>query len=1101
MVVNEGVPIENIVAITFTKKATAEMRNRIHSLVSQMLTDEEARQSVGFTIDDTLAKSRLEGLRRDLSNVQVSTFHAYCNGALRKHGHLIDIDPQSREIGVAESGQLLKEAIRATLRQHFHNPFQEVDVLSLYDSLDITNVETILENFITGIEYTGDELSWIDPMSAEELVAQRRMAIPDVIAPVLLQIVNKIIDDMISLNVFGSEPADTWFERLKRYRTLLNNSSVTPDTVKSVIESIKLLFTDKGTPRKKSKKFEGAESLSSLSIGWENRLTEIDFSNDASELEQARLLLILRRLSVEAYHRFVGEKRLRKGIDYSDMVSGVIKLLESRTEIRNEIQRSIRHLMVDEFQDTDLRQLHLITLLIPSLTNPASRVHSTLFIVGDPKQSIYGFRGADVGSFFRAESLIETSNSQRNLPSGLILLQQSYRTAPRLLQNIDRTCERIFLEVAELDRVNVPYDNLVAGRITEFDNDLGSLHIIDLDSTDTDAKEDDDPDNESVPGRFDIVGDYISSVLNGDFPAKVESRATNGTGLRIPKPSDIAVLTRTHVVAKDVALSLLHRGVPFRVYGGRDFYSRPEVADIRNLLLWVTDNADSLALTALLRSPILRLTDNELATVALSSPERTISMRALEACISNGKASTEIKRAFETLQLFTRKIQRFAPGEFVRRVHDFTEWHRTIAGDPRREQILSNVDKLITIIDDAYSMVGATLQDVVDAIRVPVSDVEGEGIVVSDGDCVQIMTIHQAKGLERPIVFLVVPESRKSHSSPYYSSEGIGPTFTLPQKKFVAAPQLTSVKCPPSASHIANRINADVTRLAESSRIMYVALTRAQDHAFVCTNDERLKNHLPPLDPTQPIATQTSYKRVSSDQMPLDYTLPVGSAMLESVSVTQLMQASADDVYAGTGEAVSSLEFGIAFHDAIASVIGTPNHNDVESAFAHIGTELDDELVTRIRNVLTSVMQSTAYREIPVTCQAEVPYSAIIEETVVQGRFDAVSVAEGIAHVWDWKTNTITKASDVERLVSEYSLQAKAYAWLCFSDVNIRTVNVTLMFVSAISVTPNWHSQLSFTRGDVPAIETELKNALQRLVHLTTINAFVEEKTPAAILA
>lgn len=1100
MVVNGGVPIEHIVAITFTKKAAAEMRNRIHSLVSLMLTDDEALHSVGFTIDESLAKSRLVELRRDLSNVQVSTFHAYCNGFLRKYGHRIGIDPQSREIGPAESKQLLKEAIRSTLRQHLNHPFQEVDVLSLYDSLDISSVETILDKFITGIEHTGDELLWVDPMNAVDLVAHRRVVIPYMLRPILLQIVNKIIDDMVSLNVLGSTPADAWFERLKSYRTQLQDASATMDTVKSIVEAIKLLYTDKGTPRKRSTQFAGAENLSSLSPKWGDRLVEVDFSDD-SELEQAQLLLILRRLSVEAYHRFVAEKRLRKGIDYSDMVSGVIHLLESHADIRSEIQRSITHLMVDEFQDTDLRQLHLITLLIPSLSDPTSRVHSTLFIVGDPKQSIYGFRGADVGSFFRAEHLIETANNLHNLPSGLILLQESYRTAPRLLKTIDRTCQKIFLEVAGLDPVNVPYDNLVAGRFTEFDNDLGSLYIIDVGSTDADTKEDDDLDGVPVAGRYEVVGDYISSVLNGDVPVKVESRSHAGVGLRVPKPADVAVLTRTHNVARSVAHSLLDRGVPFQVHGGRDFYSRPEVVDIRNLLLWVTDNTDSLALTALLRSPMLRLTDNELTTIALSSSERTISMRAFDEYIAKGNKSPGIRHAYDVLQVFTQEIRHLAPGEFVRKVLDYTQWHRTIAGDPRREQILSNVEKLITIIDDAHSMVGATLQDVVDAIRVPEKDDEGEGIVVSDGDCVQIMTIHQAKGLEFPIVFLVVPESRRTLPSPYHSSEGIGPTFALPKKKFVAKPLLTSVKCLPAASHVANQIHADVTQLAESSRIMYVALTRAQDHAFVCTNDERLKSHLKPLDPIQPITAPTTYRIITSDVMPIDYTLPIGNAMLESVSVTQLMQVSARDSYSDTSKADSSLEFGIAFHNAIANVIGTPNHNDVETALTHIGNELDDKLVTRIRNVLASVMQSTAYLQIPVACRAEVPYAAIIDETVVQGRLDVVSVSDGTAHVWDWKTNAISTEDDVNQLILAYSLQAKAYAWLCFSDKNIRTVNVTLMFVSAINVTPNWHSKLSFAREDIPAIETELRSALQRLVHLTTMNAFVAEKTPAAILA
>lgn len=1099
MVVNDGVPVEQIVAITFTKKAAAEMRNRIHSLVALMLNDGEARLSVGFSSSDELVQSRLVGLRRDLSRVQVTTFHAYCNSILKRYGHYIGMDPQSREIGVAESKHLLKEAIRSTLGQHFRNPFQEVDVLSLYDWLDISGVEAILENFVTDIEHTGDELWWMKPLNAAELATRRKAEIPYLLRPVLLHIVTKIIDGMTPLDLAGNPQADAWFETLKNYRTLLNNALVSPDIVKSIVESFKLLYTKDGAPRKGSKAFEGIEYLPNLELGWKNRLAEVLF-DEKSELEQARLLLILRRLSSEAYHLFVAEKRLRRGIDYSDMVSGAIQLLESHPEIRKEVQRSVTHLMVDEFQDTDLRQLHLITLMIPSLTDPTAAIRSTVFIVGDPKQSIYGFRGANVGSFFRAEHLIETSNSARNLPSGLILLPTSYRTAPRLLRAIDRTCEKIFFEVSGLDEAPVPYDNLIEGRQTDFNNEVGSLNVIDLDVMNTFTKEDDDQDGEQASGQYDVVGDFICAVLSGEFPAKVESRSGNGPVLRSPRPADIAVLTRTHDVAKGVAHSLLECGVQFRVHGGREFFSRPEVVDIRNLLVWAADPVDSLALTALLRSPILRVTDNELTTIALSSPEKTISLHSLEKCLSRKNASAGIERASYFLRLFTREIRRRAPGELVRKALEETQWHRTIAGDPRRDQILSNIEKLLSIIDDAHSMVGATLRDVVDAIRVPENDVEGEGAVVTDGDCVQIMTIHQAKGLEFPIVFLVLPDRRKSHSKSHYSSERIGPTFTLPKKQFVATPELTTIKITPALSHISNQIHADVTQLAESSRIMYVALTRAQDHAFVCTNDEQLKSFLLPVAPIQNLSVATSYTSNNADETPIDLSQPVGSAVVESVSVTQLMQVCTADYVPGTGDAESALEFGTAFHDAISTVIGTPDCNNVDTALMRIDIEPDIETFTRVRNMLASVMQSPAYREIPPTSRSEVPYSAILEGTVIQGRLDVVSVADGTAYVWDWKTNAVTNDADVERLVSIYSFQAKAYAWLCFADKSITTVNVTLMFVSAIGAAQNWHARLSYNREDVPSIETELRHALERLAHLTTMNEVADEKTPATIL-
>ncbi|RPI67391.1 MAG: hypothetical protein EHM43_08395 [Ignavibacteriae bacterium] len=730
------------------------------------------------------------------------------------------------------------------------------------------------------------------------------------------------------------------------------------------------------------------------------------------------------------------EKRELRMIDFDDMMGLCVKLMDERKDLARIIRSGIAYLMVDEFQDTNPLQYDLVCHLVPDLRDPQSPRASELFIVGDDKQSIYGFRGADVRLFRKAVQ--DIGNEAVTIPT-------SYRMAPPLADHVNTICAPIF-ETA-LDQT-IPYSPLKAGRTTYAD-DAGTLSVL-------------------ITPPSDIAED--DRKLRELEIAHVVARISGS--LSTTRPGDIAVLSRS-VAGVSIASRLLHAAcIPFQAHGGREFFSRPEVADVRNVLRLCADGGDAVACAAILRSPMFGLTDTEIFEVLSSTDENRLSLTALAAAAQQHPENTSIVRADLLLRQLSDAMMQMPLALFIRHALDVTDWHATLVGDPRREQAIANVDKLIDIVRAEIQRPGSTLRDVIDRISVPdEDDREAEGRFEAEANAVQVMTIHAAKGLEFPVVY-ITDISTSGRTGTIMMSEQLGATIALADK--VIAADGSIVSRPRGLTHAANTMLLKENDRDENRRLLYVALTRAEDHVYLSLQKpivksgevgatkgiaELLRTMVFETECPFPILTSTDeieggvFERIEPQM--LDRTVVIAPPAAPEMISASGLAALPDDVTAMMSSRFSSTDamlLGTAVHDALAAMLDATMRNgrtddEIAEAYAPSSSTLRSVYTEHIRNVVSSTLWSRLHT-MPLLVERD--FVGLDGETLVTGRIDVAGfITDDHLHVWDWKTNDISTADHAQLLTDVYRPQLDMYVWLVKQRYpHIATVTASLVFTA-----------------------------------------------------
>ncbi len=731
---------------------------------------------------------------------------------------------------------------------------------------------------------------------------------------------------------------------------------------------------------------------------------------------------------------------------------------------------SIDHLMVDEFQDTNPLQYKLLQLLVPDLQADGDR-GPILFVVGDDKQSIYGFRDADVRLFREVELAAHRANQRMGVSDTSISLQRSYRMAPRLATSINTVCSHLFVEESEYD---VPYTQLDSGRADHPRHRIGTMRLLHLCVPEADNG---DAEGEETSDELTWVVRHVVAMLNGTDDIVIEQRI-NGESLFVkPEPRHIGILVRKRDTVTHLARMMQTLGIPVQVHGGRAFFSRPEVTDVRNLLRVLSSQRDTLALTALLRSPLFRLTDDDLLEVASHGTDQKISWKAFAAA-AMAHANTSIAAAWSVMQEFLQRVHTMPLDAFVLHALDRCKWFGTLRSDIRRNQAIDNVYKLLDLIHEAQQTDGATLLDVIRAISIPEGPDNEAEVAAPHGNAVQIMTLHAAKGLEFPIVVLCGISSKPPADSAAFS-EGLGPTYSLPDQRFELSQPTKPTKVGTSGRHLLNKLVEKFRQRAETRRLLYVALTRAQDHVFVVIKTQPLKDggtstsnpmvtmlhdvlHLfespPPL--TSDVPTWQSEVPVSA-LLDFSQTIP-SSTMPLVVNISSLVSTGELHTGDATGEA---REYGVMIHAAIAAIIGGKGLEAFE----------EDEVLTRF------IQARSSWGVIPHDAWIESEWVGLLDQTMMVGRPDVVfSANPSTIMIWDWKVIHAPTAADQRALLKQYHVQLAGYAWLLLTAMpEVDTVEARLLFVPhASAMLDEWSIAVSFSRADLVRLEGQLRSAI-----------------------
>jgi ATP-dependent helicase/nuclease subunit A len=504
------------------------------------------------------------------------------------------------------------------------------------------------------------------------------------------------------------------------------------------------------------------------------------------------------------------ELKQRAGLlDFMDLLLMARDLVRDNPVVRAELQRRFTHIFIDEFQDTDPLQVEILLLL--SADDPGQAdwravrpLAGKLFIVGDPKQSIYRFRRADVALYQAVKNQLLGCGAE------LEYLTASFRPSSEIAEFVNAAFDPVMIEsstqaaYAPLNALRPPaprQPSIVALPVPAPWGDYGKIVKFRID--------------ESLPQA---VAGFISWLINVSGWT-ITQRDPAAAPLPIQARHVCILFRRFDAWGEDISRGYMRaleaRHVPHVLLGGRSFHEREEVMTLRNALMAIERPDDELAVFATLHGPIFALSDAALLTfretVGSLHPFRKIDQPL-------GGELAEVAEALTLLRELHRGRNRRPIADTVQRFLSRTRAHAGFAVWPTGEQALANI---LRVLDKARRFEvrgGISFRGFVDQLEAEAEANEGaEAKVVEEGtEGVRMMTVHSAKGLEFPVVILADITCKET---------GTAQRFVDPQRRLCA----TSL-CGCMPDELLERREEEQRRDSEEAlRLLYVAVTRARD--------------------------------------------------------------------------------------------------------------------------------------------------------------------------------------------------------------------------------------------------------------------------------
>jgi ATP-dependent helicase/nuclease subunit A len=496
-------------------------------------------------------------------------------------------------------------------------------------------------------------------------------------------------------------------------------------------------------------------------------------------------------------------------LDFSETLAQALSLLAQMDEFarsRYRLEGRYHHVLLDEFQDTSRAQWTLVALLIRSWAEGSGIAEGALmpsiFLVGDRKQSIYGFRDADVAVMDEAGAFVDELRPDHDSRRAI---SRSFRAVPQLLAfandvfgEIDKDEQRRdAFRFGEQDRfpVDLPLDGARGGP-AEKDPALGVVVA------------------PSVAEHADAVAAEIRRLL--DTQALVRDPETREP--RPITPRDIGILFRTKDSHQDFEKALERRRIPSYVYKGLGFFEADEIKDVLALLRYLAAPESNLRAAALLRSRFVRLSDPALQALA-PNLAAALSARSVDLAALDREDRLVLERARLSVARWLGLVDRLPPAEILELALDETAYMFETQG-PRVRQARENLKKIRAMIRRVQNRGYATMARLAEHLERLTAGDESNA-VIDAGDSVSLMTIHAAKGLEFPVVF-VVNLSRgtggRRHAIRVVSDAEHGQAWL-------------------SVGDFQSEADADAKAKdrEETKRLLYVALTRARDRLYLAS--------------------------------------------------------------------------------------------------------------------------------------------------------------------------------------------------------------------------------------------------------------------------
>jgi ATP-dependent helicase/nuclease subunit A len=860
----QPIDVDKVLVVTFTNAAAAEMRGRIGSALNEALKKQP----------------RSEHIQRQLALLNssaISTIHAFCQNIVRQNFHLLDLDPQFRIAGQAEVTIMKTEV----LENLFEGKYAQGDeaFLELVEHYGDEQSDDSLYQLVLGLY----NFSQSHPWPEEWLMGlSQKFALPEgatvdqtpwseLIREKIILDLEQAAQQLDALCLEAGRPGsieayvDTFMADRAVLDEVLSAAAYSWERLAGAIAGCKfekIASVPKGTDESLKKYFQRGRQKVKDKV---NDCKVHFFDRPAEELLADMRLIApvvetLGRVVIEFGQEFAKAKRSKDVLDFNDLEHFCLQILLAPesclgeikpSAVAVELQERFAEVMVDEYQDTNGVQETILRLV-------ASTKQPNLFLVGDVKQSIYRFRLAEPELFMEKYRQYPTAGSQY----ARIDLSQNFRSRAGVLHAVNFLFIQLMsprigeLEYGEAEKLNPGPDypeeqgKLLEGPV--------ELCIIDRDEVEEAGAPEGDGDNgEEVESADRPAAELMEEAelsgfeLEARLIAKKMSEFMTGSyrvydkGLKQYRNlawRDIVVLLRSVKGKANVMLDVLRKaGIPAYAELDAGYFREIEVQIMVSLLSVIDNPRQDIALAAVLRSPLVGFTTEELAEVRLCCPGEEL-WSALNNEMDQGSLDERIQKKVETFVTQFEQWRNFSRRkgvpELIWQIYRDTGYYDYVGGMPGGMLRQAN---LRALYDRARQYESTNFRGLfrflrfVERMQDKGSDLAVARALGESEDVVRIMSIHKSKGLEFPLVFVAdLGKNINLQDSKAlvlcHKTLGVGPYVTNPELRF---------RYPTLARHgISHKLIMETK--AEELRILYVALTRAREKLILVGSVSKL---------------------------------------------------------------------------------------------------------------------------------------------------------------------------------------------------------------------------------------------------------------------
>lgn len=997
---------ERILCLTFTKAAAAEMASRIRVRLGEWaILPEQELQKALETLQNTtpspekiLRARMLFGITLDTpGGLKIQTIHSFCQSLLKRFPLEAGLSPFFRVIDDTERNRLTTKAFYAAMED------SQLQKLAIHFS------EPSFDEFNTFILQRRDSFKGLNFQEIDKILETTELTEKILMDRFLQGIPEERLRQALPAFQQGSPTDEKRGEDLARFLTLSHQ-----DRYAKHENYLSLFLTQEGEKRARLLTQKLSRAFPDLGELLEKEAMRLEnWTNQWNSLEISSLSKAFLKYSLSFLQNYDDLKKAESLLDYEDLILKTVALLKDPGchWVLYKLDGGLDHILVDEAQDTSPAQWQVIREIAEefyagSASDPRNR---TLFVVGDDKQSIYSFQGADPAVFTQMQKDLKRFAQNSSKAWQDIQLNVSFRSTPEVLAVVDAVFTGSPLSSLPLQ--HLPFRKEAAGHVEvwplikkEKENPLESWQLPLLSHSQKDA-----PPKQLAY----LMAKTIQGWISGFGPLS-----------RPIKPGDILILVRRRTSFVDElirALKTYHIPV-----AGIDRLWLLEGLGIQDLLKigeFLLLPEDDLTLATVLKGPLFNFSEEDLFTLAYGRGEESLWQRLLK--------DTSFQDTADLLKDLLVRTEFMTP--FVLYSHILgplggrKKWQACLG-----PEVLDSLDEFLNLCLTFQGEKTPTLQGFIKWISEEEIELKRD---LDQSDLVRIMTVHGSKGLQAPIVFL--PDTTQTPTEL--------PPFEFHGKAFLWLPP--SAKDIPLTKTLKQSLRAK--QMEEYNRLLYVALTRAEDALYVCgwENSAQENWYTQVIHGLQKVGEEFDFLPLNEKGLRLSRLqekVSTGNERPQSPAsfLPQWLQAPAPPEFApkllrpseGEEEEIEGAspygEFGtqrgILIHRLLEFLPLINKQEQEKKAWAYLQKEgVKESLISSMISSVQKVLK--AYPDLfGSSSQAEVPVMGYVGESLLSGQIDRLIINEDHVLIVDYKTH-FTVPQNINDIPSTYIRQMALY--------------------------------------------------------------------------